>query len=486
MGYSLRRRLLIILLSTTLAAWAVIAAASFVQARRQINDLLDAQLMQSARVLLSLVRQDLYEDYMAPGYDREDIRLNTLRAHLERHRYDTELAFQIIVEEDRFRFRSSGAPEQPLSDDSPGFSDFQRTGEHWRVFTLLDPDDRIVVRVAEHQGVREELVNSIALGLLLPLAVGLPVLGFLVWNSVSRTLSPLRRLAAQIQERNPAHLDPVAGGDTPREVQPLVDALNRLLRRLGEILERERRFTSDAAHELRTPLAALKTQAQVAQRLEDPEARQRALSQLNRGIDRATRLVEQLLNLARVDPEAGADAFESVDLAELLREVMSELGSAAVVKNVDLGLETPERLQVTGNRGALIVLVRNLLDNALRYTPPCGRVDVSLSQEAGECRLRVRDSGPGIPAAEREMVFQRFYRGENNRGPGAGSGSGLGLSIVQRIAELHRARIRLENPPDGGLLVEVGFPAAAQPEYGAGRHPQGRSTPGRATGARGS
>ena len=240
----------------------------------------------------------------------------------------------------------------------------------------------------------------------------------------------------------------------PEEVSPLVGALNDLFVRLEQAFNSERRFTADAAHELRTPLAALKIQAQVALRAGNETERQVALENVLRGVDRATRLLEQLLTLARVDPETAAASYAPVDLHDLAASAIKDVAQMAHAKHIELSLEAAPTCLVSGDAAQLALLLRNLLDNAIRYTPEAGRVSVAIQQGLG-VELQIRDSGPGIPAAERERVLQRFYRI-----PGSGmEGSGLGLSIVQRIVELHGARLALaDNAPGPGLLVKVIWP----------------------------
>ncbi|MCC6656772.1 MAG: hypothetical protein IT512_01160, partial [Rhodocyclaceae bacterium] len=285
----------------------------------------------------------------------------------------------------------------------------------------------------------------------------LPALALLVWLAVGAGLAPLAGVAREVARRDPDNLAPLDPGRSPREVLPLVAALNALFGRLKDSLEQERRFTADAAHELRTPLAAVKTQAQVALGATGEAERSRALANVVAGTDRASRLVEQLLVLARLDPQTALPTGQPVDLHELARQGVAELAPAAAAKGVEMGLAPGEATPVAGDAVLLAVLLRNLLDNAVRYTPSGGEVEVSVGRTSGGASLAVVDSGPGIPEAERGKVCERFHRllgsGED--------GSGLGLSIVRRIADLHRATVVLGEGPGGrGLRVEVTFPAA--------------------------
>jgi len=271
-------------------------------------------------------------------------------------------------------------------------------------------------------------------------------------------LSPLRRISTEVAHREPANLAPLEESGAPAEIAPLVRALNLLLARVEHTLESERRFTADAAHELRTPLAALKIQAQVALRAEQGEQRSLALENLLLGVDRATHLIEQLLTLARLEPAEGMPALmANCDLAVMARQVLAEQASAALDKEIELDLRAPDSVMIQGNTGMLGILLRNLVDNAIRYAPQQGRVSVSLLSGGGRVRLEVQDSGPGIPEQERQRVFDRFYRILGN----AAAGSGLGLSIVKRIADLHGASLSLAAGEHGvGLKVSVDFSSA--------------------------
>lgn len=444
---SLRRRLLALLLGAMLVLWAAIAAVSFYFARHEIDELMDAQLAQSAQVIMALAQANVGQ----------------VAAEVEefRHRYEQKLSFQIFDTDGRLLLRTGNAPAGRMADTEDGFSHTVVEGVVWRVFSRWDVQRRFLVQVGQSEEIRDELAGDIMLTLLAPVMVAFPVIALLIWISVGQGLMPLQRAAREVQAREPGSLAPLGEEDAPAEVRPLFGALNALFRRLGEAFETERRFTADAAHELRTPLAALRTQAQVAMRAVDDAGRRRALEQVVAGVDRATQLVEQLLTLARVDPEASRAAGAAVDLDRVASEVLADLAPAALVRGTDLRLEEPRgRPRARGDRAMLGILLRNLADNAIRYTPAGGQVRVATGTEGGRAWLEVEDDGPGIPASERDKVFERFYR---VLGTGA-SGSGLGLSIVRRIAELHGAELALADGTDGrGLRVRVVFPALAHP-----------------------
>jgi len=291
-----------------------------------------------------------------------------------------------------------------------------------------------------------------------PLIVLLPVLGLAVWVIIGRGLRPLRRVTSALDTRHPEALDPLPDQRLPLEVQPLVRALNGLLQRLATALDIQKAFVADAAHELRTPLAAVQIQAQLVSRAKEDATRGEALADLQAGVTRATRLAEQLLALARSEPD-GLATTDAIDLRALLSDCVLAYAPLAQDRGVDLGIEASESATVIGDPESLRVMFNNLVDNATKYTPRGGRVDVSLHVEGGHPVVRIADSGPGIEPAERERVFNRFYRagaGENRVRTDV-AGSGLGLAIVRRIATQHQAAISLDESQAGGLQVTVRF-----------------------------
>jgi two-component system, OmpR family, sensor kinase len=334
-----------------------------------------------------------------------------------------------------------------------GFTTLATENGPWRVFSALAAGQ--VVQIAQPMSARRELAASMALRTIMPLLAVLPFLAILIWFTIARGLKPLDRVAAAVARRSPTLLEPLPETDLPREVQPLVGALNDLLSRLSHTLDAQRAFVADAAHELRTPLTAVHLQAQLAERATTDTERAAALAELKGGLERATRLVEQLLTLAREEPGVSEVPPAAVDLAALAREVIADLAPLAGAKGIDLGLSPTAASTIKGDADALRTLISNLVDNAIRYTPAGGRVDVALADDAGSVVLTVRDSGPGIAVEDRERVFDRFYRGT---GAGGIRGSGLGLAIVKRIAERHGAGVELGTGIDGrGLGVTVRF-----------------------------
>jgi two-component system OmpR family sensor kinase len=338
-----------------------------------------------------------------------------------------------------------------------GFSTAITSEGRWRMFGVQAPTK--VIQVAQPMRVREQQAVDLALRTLTPFVLLMPVLVIFIWFAVGHSLEPFKRLTSLVQSRKVTALDPLPAANLPSEVQPLVGALNDLLGRLGAALERERGFMADAAHELRTPLTALYLQMGTLARATTETERADAMEKLSAGVQRAIRLVEQLLSLARQEPRADV-ARRRVLFDDLAREVVAEMVPLADARKIDLGISASQPAYVLGDPEALRTLVRNLVDNAVRYTPFGGTVDVSVqdSDEPGSHHgavLRVVDTGPGIPADERQRVFDRFYRPPGTSPPG----SGLGMAIVKAIADAHAASISLDTGPSAhGLAVTVSFP----------------------------
>jgi two-component system OmpR family sensor kinase len=344
-----------------------------------------------------------------------------------------------------------------------GFSTVATSEGRWRVYGTQAMTK--VIQVAQPMRVREQKAADLAVKTLRPFALLLPVLGLLIWLAVGSSLQPLQRLTTLVKARRIDALDPLPNERLPEEVRPLVDALNDLLVRLDAALTRERAFMADAAHELRTPLTALHLQMGTLARAEGETERNDAMDRLSAGVQRAIRLVEQMLSLARQEPRAELRR-EQVPLPDIVREVVAELVPFADAKHIDLGISNLESASVRGDPDALRILARNLVDNAVRYTPDCGRVDVAveLVSTRGETAedqpetvvLKVMDDGPGIPVEERARVLDRFYRRPGTSPPG----SGLGMAIVKAIADAHGATLSLDTGlGDKGLAVTVRFPS---------------------------
>jgi two-component system OmpR family sensor kinase len=443
---SIRRTLLAWLL-LGLAAVAVLATlATYVETRREIGELFDLQLKQLA---YSTQIDDLLGGRAPNRLPRDGRRTAGV----------SEIVTQIWDRDGVLVYWSQPGAGLPVP-VTEGYSEVTRDGRVWRIYTHVSGNHAL--QVAHALDERREIAAQAALRTLVPLTLLIPFLGLLIWYAVGRGLRPLDDMSRAVATRRADAMFPLAEAGLPRELQPLAVSLNALLARLDEALSAQRRFTADAAHELRTPLAALALQVDFAARTTDAPARAAAMAELKAGVARAARLVEQLLTMARLEPEAQSRKFSRVDLVALANDAIVARAPIAEARGIDLGRTGVAAVEVGGDSANLATLLANLLDNALAYTDAGGRVDVALIEEPDGTVLAVTDTGPGIPAAERERVFERFHRGMHADAAAHGTGSsGLGLSIVRRIAAAHGATVTLEDGAGGkGLAVRVRFPRA--------------------------
>ena len=452
---SIRARLMLSLLAALAGAAALVGGITYRNVLHETEALFDYQLRQMA---LSLRDQGEIASGDAAALNDEGL----------------DFVVQIWRIDGRSVYASRAHRALP-SQAVLGLAEIRVDGERWRSFAVAARDK--VIQVAQPVRIRQGLAADAALRGVLPLVLAAPAMAAALWWLITRSLRPLARVARQVGEQDAAALQPLPAADLPDEVAPLVAALNALLARLGQAWGQQRAFVADAAHELRSPLTALKLQAQVLRRLSEPPAdagalsvspadRAAALDALVAGVDRASRLVEQLLTLARSEPGAPAPTAQPVALAALLRQVLADHAAALaaargsqielLVDDAPGAAEPAPVITVAGDPAALAVLVRNLVDNALRYTPAGGQVRLTLSSPPTGPLLTVDDNGPGIPEAERERVFERFVRGA---AAADAAGSGLGLAIVRSIAQRHGASVVLGESPLGGLRVAVQFAA---------------------------
>jgi two-component system sensor histidine kinase QseC len=445
--WSLRRTLLGVLLGLTLLLWVGSAAIVYVEARRESQELFDQSLTETGHLLLSLVEKDVREHGLTGPIDLP------LRGHPNPHHY---LLFKVRDAQQRVLYRNDAATDIALSRSAPdGLSWTSIGGQRWRLFSLWDPQRSMQLLVAEPTSHRDDISRGffyrIALfGLLL---VALATIA--IWWSIHRVFRVLQASADEVSARTPDELADVRLAGAPAELHPLLLEINRLFGRVRHSRDNEQRFTADAAHELRTPLAAIKTNLQVLQRARSADEREEFIAALGASVERATRLVNQLLALAQLDPQAQAEtALAPGDLAPLLAQQGAQWQALAAQYQLSLAVNTAPA-PCALHADSLQMLLRNLVDNALRYTPAPGSVVVSCGVEGGRSYLRVADTGPGIAEELHERVFERFVR----LGGGQLPGSGLGLSIVRRIAERHGAQIVLGTGLQGrGLAVTVIFP----------------------------
>lgn len=367
-----------------------------------------------------------------------------------------KVAYQVLDSEGNVVKRSSLAPEQPLLVESGTFSLLNFNRSRWRVYAADAPVSGNRVIVAERYDDRYFVAEGIILRTIVPILIGLPVLVLLVWLIVTRGLRPLKQLAIAVEAKKSHDLSPIENREVPEELRPLSDAMNQLLGRLSRAFEREKRFSGDAAHELRTPLSALKINLfNLRKQLPEGDADCESMEQ---SIDRMGHLIEQMLLLYRLSPEQLQSEFVDVDLYALAQQTIADNYAGIEAKHQEISLEG-EWQTVTGDPFALTTLVKNLIDNASKYTPEQGRINVVVTQRNGMALLAVEDSGEGIPEEERERILERFYRLQGNINTSLVQGCGLGLSIVQNIVELHGGDLIITRSPAlGGLRVEVVLP----------------------------
>ena len=445
-SHSLRKRLLWFVLVAILLAAVLQAITAYRGAVQQADALFDEHLQQMARSLRSGVPLGalLTESGDNSGFD---------------------LYVQIWGQDGTPLFSSTPSALSPRA--VLGFSDVEANGNRYRVYTLQTAFQ--TVQIAQDLNARAERARALAVRAVLPFALLTPLLMLVVWWVISRSLAPIERARRQLAGRTADDFSALVNDGLPDEVRPLVDELNLLFGRVRGAFDAQKNFVADAAHELRSPLTALKLQAQALARADAPSdtgpttpaAREAGIARLNQGIDRAIRLVEQLLLLAREEAIAGQPTAlaERVDLRQVIKLAVADVLPLAALKQIDLGLAdepAPSAPPIAGQTEALRMLLRNLLDNAVKYTPAGGQVDVSLRRRTEGLTLTVEDSGPGIAPEHRARAFDRFYRaGDAAHAPG----SGLGLAIVQVIARRHGATIALDRSARlGGLKVAVSFP----------------------------
>ncbi|HEX7971397.1 MAG TPA: ATP-binding protein [Thiobacillus sp.] len=427
-SYSLRRRLVWLLSLSLAAIWLLSALAVYQRAHREADELLDSQLTQVADTLLAIVAGGEVEHFV-----------DELHEHARPQK--VPIAFEVWLDQDGKTRRLVSSPGHAgfETDAAAGFSDRPHQGESWRFYTAQDSRAGYRVVVGQAHAAREGLAREMGGALLLPALLALLLMACAVWWSVGRSLRPVDALARQVGALDAQALAPLDESPAlPNEIAPLRAALNVLIRRVIEAFDNERRFTADAAHELRTPLAALKVQAQVALRAHTYDSRQHALAQVIAGVDRMTHLVEQLLTLARVDPASQDAAAPPLDPAGIVAEVCAELLPQARQQGQTLAVDVAPDCRIAVTAAWLRIALRNLVDNALRYAGAGARIEVRLTRGASDCAISVADSGSGVPPALRAQLSARFVRGEVE-----GEGCGLGLSIVARIAALSHARLEL-------------------------------------------
>lgn len=471
---SIRQRLLITLLLIIIIVGSITIARSYNDARYEVQELFDAQLAQSARFIQARALDKLQyinpesvqkfldtQSHIPPLHDgEEDDNDDKDEATMYGHEYERKIAFQIWNSKKQKILHSTAAPDIPLSEKAlnpqySGYSDETHGGKLWRVFSLWDNDRQYVVQIGERYDIQNELVTKISQRLVMPSLISLPVLAFMIWFGIGRGLSPLLQFAREIKQRNPNHLVAVTTNVLPTEIQPLANALNDLLTRLADALEKERRFTDDAAHELRTPLAALKTQAQVALRSTDDKEKQHAIENIITGVDRSTHIVQQLLALARLNPDNTKIATTTVNIYNFTADIIAQHADEAINKKIEISLDGNTDIKIQTEPTVLSMLITNILDNAVKYTPDNGSININIQKEKNNFVVNIVDTGSGISQELQQRVFDRFYRIPGHKV----SGCGLGLAIAQQCVQILSGTIELSNNSPNGLIVKVTLPA---------------------------
>ncbi|ESY65370.1 ATP-binding protein [Mesorhizobium sp. M0051] len=437
---------------TILVAIAVIGVLAFRSARREIDNIYDAKLINDANVLWTLLEHQIEEPGNHPPRQVKDMDFamgNQLAMNDQADDYADAHVFR-LWKDGRIRIFTNGAFPESVPVQRAGFTELNYANERWLVYSLPIPNTGIVVEVGEKRALRDTLVSNIMLNLFFPLLVLVPVIGLLVWYGISNGLGPIHGLVRQIRSRSPDDLSVIAIDALPRDLHPLGMSVNQLLSKLDRSLTAERRFADQAAHQLRTPHAGIKLLLQMLAHADSETERETILADLTASNDKATRLVKQMLEAARISHQPVE--LRVVRLYDVTASVIAEFGTIITLKRHDVSLDGDEAAEVKTDEPMLRLLIGNLIDNAIKYTPAGGKIKVSISPEPGAWTLSITDSGPGIAPQHREAVFRRFYRVNVPEV----EGSGLGLAIVSGIVERLSANIALSTPsPGGGLHVAV-------------------------------
>jgi len=438
---SIRLRLFVLLLSATVLVWSAAAGWIYVSTRNDVQRVLDNRLVEAAGMVASLARGS------AEALKKSSVtRPLPVPAH-----YGRQLSCQIWTLDGRLVGRSGSAPDAPLSAGQSGFSERTIEGEQWRVYTLVEPEVGLRVLVGDNLKVRRNLIGDVMTGLLLPALVGIGALAALLWSAVGRGLSPLRRVANELSRRDPAETSSLAVEKPSQELQPLVASINGLFERLEHLRANERHFIASAAHELQTPLAGLKAHAQVARSTDDSAVRDKSLRSIEASVDRTSRLVEQLLDLAR-EEAAATNAPKWTAIERVVHAIEDELRHFLRRRGVRLTLdENALTAEVLADEAGLTLALRNLIRNAAEHAPENTEVRVAIESGGSMRAISIIDEGPGVLPEDLPRIRDRFVRGSRPKSPG----SGLGLSIVELVAARFDAVLHLGNQPDGGFKTSL-------------------------------
>lgn len=468
MNFSLRKFLLVNFLLAILLMSSLTAMGIYFLNLKAIQEHIDEVLIETGLSFQALLDEPLSEEALIkiqnsinqmPEQTMRILKFKLAKAPAHFF-YKNRIQMQVWNANNQLILSTKTSPQISLSPTAEeGLSQHYINNVEWRAFSTVNHQSGMKIIIAVEENIRNDLARDIAQNYLLTLLVIFPISGLVIWYIIGMAFNSLNAVAAEVAHRNPLDLRPVEITPIPIEIKPVVDEINQLFERLRQVLEREQRFAADAAHELRTPLAALKTQMQVAIQTKDMHEREIALQNVMFGIDRSSHIVQQLLTLSRLAP--GASHLEEIALIELPKlatDIIAQLVPTAIAKQIDIELAaSKEMIQINAHPIALGILIRNLVDNAIRYTPHHGKIKISILEDDTNNTVifRVEDNGPGIPQELQNRVFERFFRVIGNKT----TGSGLGLAIVEQIALLHDAKVELSAPSVGtGLIVDVIFP----------------------------
>ncbi|MFJ2357323.1 ATP-binding protein [Pseudomonas fluorescens] len=454
---SIRRRTLTLIIGLLLAGLAVLSVFNLHDSNHEIAEVYDAQLAQNARLLQGVMRMPLASKDHSQLYQAFNQALSEAKPHVDGHPYESKIAFQVWNPNNEVLVHTASAPSFTAPPTQPGFSDVvDLNGRHWRAFMLDDPQNDLRIWVGERDDVRTDLVDRIVRHTLWPNVLGSLILAAMVWLAIGWGLRPLANMAQTLRARNSGSLEPLQLTPLPSELEPMQAALNRMLAQIQEVLGRERRFIADAAHEMRTPLAVLRVHAQNLLEAGTEQERRESLQFLISGVDRTSRLVNQLLTMARLEPKSNPPPLQRIDLSETVRNSLVQLTPWLLSKHLELAFEDGDQpFHVMASTAAIDIALGNLITNAANFSPENGVITVKLSQAEGWCLLSVEDQGPGIDEADRARLFERFYSRGNTQG------AGLGLTIVNTIALRLGGRITLVNRPEGGLRATLSMPLSS-------------------------
>jgi len=455
---SIRRRTLTLIIGLVLTGLTILTLANIHDSNHEIAEIYDAQLATNARLLQGVMRMPLARQEHAQLYQAFNQALGQADPKIDGHPYESKIAFQVWDLQGNLLVHTPSAPSLTRAPTYTEFSDINDLGKHqWRTFVLKDETHNLLIWVGERDDVRSDLVNRIVRHTVLPNLIGSLLLMAAIWLAIGWGLKPLADLAATLRGRHPGSLEPLQLAPLPSELEPMQAALNRLLGQIQGVLSRERRFIADAAHEMRTPLAVLRVHAQNVLEAQNDEQRRESLDYLVVGVDRTTRLVNQLLTIARLEPGAGSIKIQPGDLVATVRECLAQMTPWVLSRGLELSFECNEpTYPLSTDFAAIDIALQNLVTNAVNFSPANGQINVTLVLKPDGYELSVADQGPGISESDRERLFERFYSKGNDQGVG------LGLAIVQKIATRLSATVRLENRVPTGLIATLAITASTK------------------------